>query len=522
MTRLTRWQRVVAVVVAVALVLGAGAAVALPLLSGPGDDGAGGSAYALPEAADGATEPPSPELARFYDQRLSFEECESFWCSRLTVPVDYAEPDGETIDLAVLVAPATGERRGTLVVNPGGPGAPGTTFAAMADQALPDRIRESFDVVGLDPRGTGSSEPVDCLSDSDLDAYFAADPSPDTSAEQRETVAWSQRFAAGCAQGAGKLADHVSTVEAARDMDVLRAALGDDALDYYGASYGTKLGATYADLFPDRTGRLVLDGGVDVNGSARTLALEQAAGFETALRAYAADCLAANDCPLSGTVDQALQQIRGVVEQVDARPMSTDGRWLQAGNAFYGLLTPLYSRDTWPMLTSALRAVIEEKNGSQLLLLADAYASRVGGTYLDNSAEAIMAINCLDDPWALTPEQVPAQMAAFTKASPTFGDAFAWSMTGCLGWQQQAGAKAADGERVDAAGAPPIVVVGTTRDPATPYAWSQRLARDLASGVLVTRDGDGHTGLNAGNDCVDTAVADYLVDGTVPADGLTC
>ena len=513
---------IVAVVAVWALVLAGGVGIAVVALTRgddapkPGADDTSSSPSASTQGADGRT------IDDFYRQKLTWSDCGANECAELEVPIDYQKPGDGSIKIAVERAKATGTRVGSLVVNPGGPGAPGTSTVRDAQYYFAGELRAAYDIVGFDPRGTGKSAPVDCLSDSALDAYVAADPDPDTPEEVAENEKSSEEFWAGCKARSGTLAAHVSTVEAARDMDVLRAALGEKKLDYLGFSYGTRLGATYAELYPENTGRLVLDGAIDPSLSARQGALSQAAGFETALRAYAADCLAANDCPLSGTVDQALQQIRGVVEQVDARPMSTDGRWLQAGNAFYGLLTPLYSRDTWPMLTSALRAVIEEKNGSQLLLLADAYASRVGGTYLDNSAEAIMAINCLDDPWALTPEQVPAQMAAFTKASPTFGDAFAWSMTGCLGWQQQAGAKAADGERVDAAGAPPIVVVGTTRDPATPYAWSQRLARDLASGVLVTRDGDGHTGLNAGNDCVDTAVADYLVDGTVPADGLTC
>jgi pimeloyl-ACP methyl ester carboxylesterase len=304
-------------------------------------------------------------------------------------------------------------------------------------------------------------------------------------------------------------------------MDVLRAALGESRLIYLGASYGTKLGATYAELFPARVGRLVLDGAVDLAVSSRRLSLEQARGFETALRAYVSNCVDETDsCFLGDSVEEGLRRIAAFTDAVDAQPLATGGeRDLRVGNAFYGIVTPLYNRDYWPILSQALRAGFDG-DGSVLLALSDLYSSRNSrGGYDDNKAEAIYAINCLDDPYAIPVARVASELPAFEKASPTFGRVFAWSLTACGGLRAEA---TVPEPTVRAEGAAPIVVVGTTRDPATPYRGAVSLAGQLASGVLVTREGDGHTGYNVGNACVDAAVEDYLLDGTVPVDGLTC
>lgn len=443
-------------------------------------------------------------------------------CATLTVPLDYRRPRGETIDLALLKVPAEdpGRRIGSLVVNPGGPGAPGTDYAASASAVFRQPLLDAYDIVGFDPRGTGDSAPVDCLTDDQLDDYIATDPDPDTPTEVAAYEGWVQTFGEGCAERSGRLAAHVTTIEAARDMDVLRAALGESTMTYFGASYGTKLGATYADLFPDKVGRLVLDGAVDLSISSRELGLEQAGGFETALRAYVSDCVEQTDgCFLGDTVDAGLQRIRQFIDDVDAHPLRGSGdRDLDVGNAFYGIVLPLYSRDYWTILSQALRLGFQG-DGSALLQLADLYNSRGPDGYQDNASEAIYAINCLDDPYAITADQVPANLPDFEAASPTFGSVFAWGLTTCGGIQVRSTEKP---RTVRAAGAAPIVVVGTTRDPATPYEWAVHLAEQLESGVLVSRDGDGHTGYNSGNECVDEAVEHYLVDGTVPKDGLSC
>jgi len=477
-----------------------------------------------PTPEPGASEPPAPELESFYSQQLSWDPCRGdFECATLEVPVDYQDPGGETIELALLKDPADepADRVGSLVVNPGGPGAPGTSYAENSSFAFREVLRDDFDIVGFDPRGTGESDPVDCISDADLDELTAADPDPDTPEEGEQLQESYETFFQGCMEHSDSLIGHVTTVEAARDMDVLRAALGESQMLYFGASYGTKLGATYADLFPDKVGRMVLDGAVDLSIDSRQLSLEQAGGFEVALRSYVQNCVDGGDCFLGDSVDEGLGTIQDLIADVDDEPLPTqdDDRPLAVGNAFYGLVAPLYNREYWSILDQALEMALDG-DGTLLLRLSDLYESRNDdGTYSDNSAEAILSINCLDDPYSITADEVPDQIPAFEQESPTFGDVFAWGLVTCHGIQ----AKATETDpEIDGAGAAPIVVVGTTRDPATPYQWAVHLADQLQSAVLVSRDGDGHTGYNAGNDCVDEAVESYLVDGTVPQDGLDC
>jgi len=514
-------KRLVAAVLVIVLVA-AGLGVLVGVLARGGDEAPRpGSDHSDARPEPGSDQAPEPGLGRFYGQQLDWRECGDHECARLTVPLDYDRPGGRTLEVAVLRVPAQGGAQGSLVVNPGGPGAPGTSYAASAGSSLGAPLIRAFDVVGFDPRGTGTSSPVDCLSDAELDAYLASDPSPDDAAEADRYVGLATSIGRGCVADDAALAAHVSTIEAARDMDVLRSALGQRRLDYLGKSYGTKLGATYAELFPEQVGRFVLDGALDVGLSSRELSLGQAEGFETALRSYVANCVESTDtCFLGDSVDEGLTRISDFIAEVDAEPLPTQGdRELEVGNAFYGIVTPLYDRDYWTLLSAALRSGFDG-DGSTLLQLSDAYASRgPDGGYANNSSEAFVAINCLDDPYAVPPEQVPGQVDAFRDVSPTFGDVFAWGLVGCLGQQVDSTEEPLD---IDGSGAAPIVVVGTTRDPATPYRWSQALADDLESGVLVSRDGDGHTGYHAGNGCVDDAVESYYLDGTVPDDGLEC
>jgi pimeloyl-ACP methyl ester carboxylesterase len=469
------------------------------------------------------TEAPDPALADLYSQRIDWQPCESNGdhdCGLLTVPIDYAEPQGETVELALLRVPARGSRVGSLVVNPGGPGARGTTYAAAGGQVFRQPLLDGFDIVGFDPRGVGRSAPVDCLSDPELDAYLSGDPTPDTAEEQAAYRTSVLSLGEKCVAGSGPVVGHVTTVEAARDMDVLRSALGEERLSYFGASYGTKLGATYAELFPDRVGRFVLDGAVDVGLDPQALALEQAAGFETALRAYVQNCLDSTDnCFLGDTVDEGLATIDGLLEDIEDEPLPAGDRELTVGNAFYGIITPLYNRDYWFLLSTALASALEGR-GSALMDLADAYASRnPDGSYADNTIEANYAINCLDDPTSVPFARVPSLFAEFEEASPTFGRIFAWGMTGCRGMDVTSSEEPLD---IRAEGAAPILVLGTSRDPATPLRWARALSAQLDSGVLVERDGDGHTAYNAGNECIDGIVEDYLLDGEVPADGTQC
>ncbi|WP_340539175.1 alpha/beta hydrolase [Nocardioides sp. GXZ039] len=520
------------------LVIGIGGGLVAALVAGddnesdpPDDagetDGSSSSAPPPQESSSAAPQGPTgivPEgLEDYYAQALDWTDCGDNQCATLTVPLDYLEPDGETIDLALERVPAADSenRVGSLVVNPGGPGAPGTSMAENSSSYFPQDLLDRVDIVAFDPRGTGESAPVDCVSDAELDAFIAQDPTPDDAAEIAEFTDTGKEFFEGCVANSGDVAAHISTVEAARDMDVLRSALGEEQLSYLGFSYGTTLGSTYASLFPKSVGRFVLDGATDPLLDAKGDALSQAAGFQTALNAYIDDCLADGDCFLGADADEARATVSGLLDSIEENPLPTDqdGRDLQAGNAFYGVAYPLYSKEAWSFLDQALQEGLDG-DGSTLLLLSDLYGSRnPDGSYSDNSLEAFPSINCLDDPTALPADEVPALYPEFEKASPTFGRFFAWGLSGCLGVAVKASEPA---PKIEAPGAAPILVVGTTRDPATPYEEAVALAEQLDSGVLLTRDGDGHTGYNQGNECIDDAVEGYLLDGEVPADGTTC
>jgi pimeloyl-ACP methyl ester carboxylesterase len=483
--------------------------------STPTDGGPGG----LPQGF--VDPPPGTGLDRYYDQTLAWADCGGgAECATLLVPLDYEEPDGQAISLALKRQRAADQsnRVGSLLINPGGPGASGVDYLSYA--GFDSAITDVYDVVGFDPRGVARSTPVDCLSDEELDAYIASDPTPDDDAEvQQLRDDWSN-VTAGCVEKSGPLLEHLSTVEAARDMDVMRQVLGDASLNFFGASYGTYLGATYAALFPDKVGRFVLDGAVDPVEERRQTHIDQAAGFEAALTAYLEFCVAEGGCPLGDDVDSARQALIGFFEAVDANPLpSSDGRPVTEGVAQLGVALALYARDLWPALTAAL-VEASGGRGDTLLLLADAYSTRQkDGTFADNRIEAQPAVNCLDHPEDETLEEIQAGADDFLEASPVFGPTAQWWPYGCSNWPVESSEKQPD---FAAEGAAPIVVVGTTRDPATPYQSAVDLADTLDSGVLLSRDGDGHTAYGAGNDCIDAAIHTFLVEGTPPADGTQC
>ena len=520
------WQRIVAIIAVAVLVLGGAVGLVAEVVHHDNGDGGRASSSPGPDVVSTSPQPgsqsaPAPALATYYRQHLTWTDCrKGDQCATLTVPLDYRDPAGTTIKLALLRVPATDQQHkvGALVVNPGGPGGSGLDYAADAQDAFREPLRARFDIVGFDPRGVGESDPIDCITDAQLDASVAQNPAPSTPAEIATYTKWNRVMGEGCSKS--PLGAHIATVDAARDMDVLRAALGETQLDYFGASYGTELGTTYADLFPQRVGRFVLDGAVDLTLDNKQTSLQQAAGFETALRAYVDNCVTTTQhCFLGSTVDAGLAKIKALYDRIQQHPLPAGGgRQLTAGNAFYGIVTPLYSRDSWVYLSQALRSALAG-DGSVLMALSDFYTSRTDKGYSDNSMEALAAITCLDDPSAIRPDQVASVLPEFEKASPTFGDVFAWGLTSCSFFTDRADEPTPP---IGAPGANPIVVIGTTRDPATPLAWAQHLAALLTSGVLVTRDGDGHTGYNAGNACVNNAVEHYLLDGTVPKNGLAC
>ncbi|WP_310961509.1 alpha/beta hydrolase [Nocardioides terrisoli] len=463
-----------------------------------------------------------PSLASFYHQRLHWRSCGANQCARLKVPLDYAHPGRRTLELAVLRVPAgvPSQKVGDLVINNGGPGGSPVDYAQAAPTQFGARLLDRFAIVGMDPRGVGQSDPLECVGTHDLDEMLASDPDPDTEKERNRMDALIHRFGEGCLAHDAGLARHMSTVEVAKDTDILRAALGDPKLDYLGLSYGTFLGATYANLFPHHVGRMVLDGAIDPKLSNLQLSLAQAHGFEVALRAYVKSCVDQGGCILGNSVDQGTRRVRTLLDQIEAHPLPTGtSRPLTAGLAMMGVWMPLYVKSWWPELTVGLKQAIVDHRGSTLLQMADLYASRGPRSYTDNSMNALYDVNCLDHDDYIPTSQVPQYFKRFEKVSPTFGKAFAFSLSTCADWPVKSHKHTV---ALHAKGAPPILVVGTTRDPATPLAWARGLASELDSGVLVTRNGDGHTAYHQGNQCIDSTVEDFLISDKVPPNGKAC
>ena len=457
-------------------------------------------------------------LDPFYSQVLQWENCgDGMQCGTATAPLDWNDPAVGEIDLAVVRHPATGDRQGSLLVNPGGPGGSGYDFVLNSvDFATDAELQAGFDIVGFDPRGVGRSSAVSCYEPAQMDEYLygLADNERGSDAWIAELEADSVAFGEACAANTGALLGNVDTESAARDLDLLRAVLGDEKLNYLGFSYGTYLGATYAKLYPDKVGRLALDGALDPSSSNFEVTRTQAVGFENALKAYLTDCLAGTECPFTGTVDQGMSTVGALLASVDASPIrATDGRELGSNSLLTAIIYPLYQATAWPQLS----AMFDETmfGGADIAFqFADGYNGRAAdGTYNDNSTEAFLAINCIDYAYDDDPAQMRAQAAEIQAAAPVIGTYMSFGDIGCANWPN-----AYDGERgeITADGAPPILVVGTTNDPATPYEWAEALSEQLSSGHLVTYQGEGHTAYNKSNDCVNAAVDTYLLTGAVP------
>ena len=478
--------------------------------------------------------PPGPEpasLAQYYGQHLDWQPCDNgFQCARLLVPFDYAQPgNGKRFSLPVIKLPATDpgpktHRVGALVINPGGPGGSGVEYAQGARDEFPAALRARFDIVGFDPRGVAGSEPaIRCLTGPQTDTYLAIDDMPSSPAQLDAIVGASKQYAARCQQNSGALLPYVGTENAARDLDVLRAALGQPKLTYLGKSYGTYLGAWYAQLFPHRVRALVLDGAFDPDTPALQDDIVQAQGFQVALKAFVTSCLAAAGCPLGAqgsSVQAAEGRLQGIVVRANSRPLTSHlgtGQVADGAMLLNGVAAALYSRSLWPDLKTGL-ADATQGDGSVLLQLANLLLERnADGTY-SNLADADTSISCLDRPFprSLASWQAAARQA--TQAAPLFGAPIVWGNLTCAYWPVRSYPR----PTIRAAGAPPILVVGTLRDPATPYRWAQALSQDLSSGVLLGWNGDGHTAYGEGSACVDTIVNDYFINLTVPRSGMVC
>jgi pimeloyl-ACP methyl ester carboxylesterase len=456
------------------------------------------------------TAAPSPAIA--------WKACGSNECGTLKVPLDHAQPTGKTIDIAVSRRKAKNQaaRIGSLVFNPGGPGASGIELLDYTVGRLPTDIAQRFDIVGFDPRGVGQSTPIDCLPDAGLDAFFHADPVPDDAKERQELIDVTKAFVAGCQKNSGELLPHIGTADAARDMDLLRAALGDQKLTYVGFSYGTELGAAYLNLFPDHVRALVLDGAVDPTISTNESNKVQAQGFDSALDAFIRDCQAKGaTCawkPAGGASKDAFIKL---MDAIDAKAIAGSGkRTVGPSEAILGAAAALYDERTWSSLAAALEQAAAGR-GSILLQLFDSIVDRKpNGTYT-SLQEVYSAVTCRDRAHPSGVEDVEATAHAAAQESPAFGATIAWSGLVCALWPIPAETfPAAAGAR------PPVLVIGTTNDPATPFVWAKALSQQLGA-RLLTYKGEGHTAFGK-DTCVDRIGNAYLLDLTLPAEGKTC
>lgn len=460
----------------------------------------------------GFVDPPAGMgMARYTAQLVSWSPCgDHLQCARVSVPLDYDDPDGQAITLKVTKKPATGSPdQGDLFVNPGGPGEAGTALVGRFD----NRGLEGYTIVGWDPRGTGESTPVQCFEGKAVDDYLAVDTSPDDAAETKQLIAANRRFGAACLAGSGALLEHISTLDTVADLDLLRQLLQDKLLTYLGYSYGTEIGARYAQSYPTKVKRMVLDSAVNINGND---SIVQAQGFDRALDDFASWC-ADRGCALGKDQDDVVKSVTGLWDTLDANPVKVGSRQLTQSLAVTGVAGVLYQDQRgWDFLR---QAIIKARQGDGRLLLeaADDYNRRNSRGDYDQLLFSFAAIRCLDeaDPGI---EGAKRKAAQDEKKAPVFGKYFGPDFS-CPTWPVAAIPKP---ERITAPGAPPIVVIGTTRDPATPYEYAVSMAKQLDSGILVTRYGEGHTAYGDNNACIDRAVVRYLADNIMPADGTRC
>jgi pimeloyl-ACP methyl ester carboxylesterase len=446
----------------------------------------------------------------------------SYDCGTVTVPQNWLTAkdgkatDGKTFNLALIRIRAKNQhdRLGSLLTDPGGPGGSGIEFAVGRAPDMTDLLKR-FDLIGFDPRGVGQSAAVDCFTDADLDAYFGADPDPRTDAEYTAVVAINRKLDAACTNKYGDALALYSTEQAVHDMDAIRVAVGDPKMTYLGFSYGTLLGAVYSKIFPRNIRALVLDGVVDPQQQPTPAAESQAKGFERTFAGFSDWCTKQTEstCPIKadprGAVLTALNQAR-------ANPLKgQDGRRATSGWVLYAVVRAMYGQDAWPYLAKAIDN-LSHGDPNLTFLLADDYAERVDGHY-NNMFDAFTTISCTDYDQFPTLEAIRTLQSQWRAKYPIFGGALATGLIGCSVWA----AKHDPYPVGPATGAPPIVLVGTTGDPATPYEQTARTAQELGNGTVITWQGQEHTAYFS-SDCIRSAVDDYLIDLRQPATGLTC
>ncbi|WP_433431354.1 alpha/beta hydrolase [Nonomuraea sp. CA-141351] len=437
-------------------------------------------------------------------------------CGKLAVPLDYAKPDGEKIDLALIKLAATGKgnKLGSVVFNFGGPGASGVDTLDQAGKAL-STLRARYDLVSFDPRGVERSSGVRCGNGAEMDRFTALDTLPDDNQTRQETAQANKQFASLCEQNSGKILPYVGTVNAARDMDKIRAAVGDPKLNYIGMSYGTQLGAVYATEFPKNVGRMVLDAPLDPTVTFEQRTLVQTRGFQRAYESFLRACVK-NKCDIGKDQATADANVEKLMTQLTGKPLNVGGRELTQGLASTGVAAALYSELTWPFLEQALSEALKG-HGEALMYLADSYTGRSENGSYSTQMTSFPAITCVDTSERPSEEQIRRTAAAAMKISPLFGSEGSGGL--CRVWPVKGNDEA---RHVNATGSAPIVVVGGRGDPATPYEWAPRLTAQLKTATLVTYEGEGHGAYLSGSKCVQGLVDGFMLDGKLPSKGATC
>ncbi len=466
----------------------------------------------------------------FYSQSVVWQSCGDVTeCAVVHAPIDWAAPAAGSIELALVKHEASGTKIGSMLLNPGGPGGSGWDYVYYSGAfSASEAVVDAYDIIGWDPRGVGQSTPVVCYTDpeqTDEVLYGTYDNAYDTPGWIEELTVVEEQFAAACEANTGPLLAHLDSASNARDMDMMRALTGDEKLNYLGYSYGTYFGAVYAELFPERVGRFVLAGAVDPLLSDFEALKTQMAGFDSAFRAFMQFCLDGDDCPFTGPLDNALTEARDVLETVDALGLvNFDGRELDSATLGTAIALNLYSQGFWPDMALMFTELLD---GDPTLVFndADRYNSRnADGSYSSNSFEVYTAATCVDGDFADDPATTLERLAEIDAAAPILGKFFAYDDfavldIACSNWPVP---RADLPTSFAAEGAPPILVIGTTNDPATPYAWSQALASQLSSGVMISYEGEGHTVYNQGVTCIDDTIDAFMVNGTVPAADPMC
>ena len=472
-----------------------------------------GSASASSSAAEPVARIAFSDCSKQFQAAISSARAKSmqFGCGKLAVPLDYDKPEGDTADIFVVRVRSNhqSQRIGSLLVNPGGPGGSGVNLAAGLVSALSDTVFDHFDLVGFDPRGVGLSEPVQCISDQQKDRLAAANPDVRTAAGRAQARAASNAVVKSCVAKYGSALGHFNTEETAHDMELIRQAVGDPKLNYLGFSYGTRLGAAYAHQFPTHIRTAVLDGAVDPVADELTVDERQAKAFEDAFDQFAADCGKRPACAALGNPRSA---VLSLMTAADRAPIPAGSRKATGGIVLIGVASALYDQSQWEELGEALIAA-RDGDASKIMTLSDQYLERDPETgHYSNIMDANLAINCNDSTLQITDALVATMAAKWIPKYPIFGRNAAASLYSCHSWPRSGHPL----PPASAPGAPPILVIGTVHDPATPFAATAVLAKALGSGVVLTWNGEGHTAYPK-TKCITSKVDNYLVTATPPA-----